>query len=430
LIGTSHSQQAPPHHVLGVQYPQSSLLGYPPLPPVPNFEPVDIDELSAGLGLPGAKKDTDWSGTSKQPHKSRPSQDIQNVLYGKLIDKALNKPLTANKLAQYLSRSPSGSSDETIRAVPRYEETPHGQAPSSKEYEPPLKVVLPPPGFANQMPRMVTVEDEVPPTEPALMRQKIAQAIAPDYLKQFTKQTQPEASSGRHAHRPSTRRRPRVYTRTKRTDQGPEPSAADIYPDDATWTPRQPIHQSNYATESSPYVTAPPQEVVRPEDPTSWPTPAEVHKHKHKPRALVPTLAHIPQVYPHLHQVFDPIPKEPDQAPQAFDVFSSHSYPSAEDMHAADTEVLSLIDELPDPTITTLINFGAFDLIADDRPLSSAQQSGKRYGLNYYGIGLGDDWQPPRVATGESFELPLDLPGYKTVWQDDIKSGWSDASWR
>ncbi|KAF1918409.1 hypothetical protein BDU57DRAFT_198216 [Ampelomyces quisqualis] len=409
MICTSHFQQALPYHALAFYYPHSSLHDLDPIPTVPDFQFVDIDELSTGLGLPSAKKVTKPSGTPKYPHKYQSSQDVQNPLYERYL------------------RSPSGSSEETVRAFSKHKETPRGQVTSFEEQDPPLKVVLPPPGFVNQMPRMVTVEEEVPPTAPALMRYNNTHTATHDYFNPFSMQTQPSPFSERYVRRPSTRRRPRGHTRTKRTDQGPEPSAADIYPDDANWKSGPPCHhQSLDARMGFEYMAARPQEeVLRPDDSKSWPTPAEVYTHKS--RIPVAPLAHIPQVSGRAHQVFERTPQKPAHAPQVFDVFSSHSYPSTEDIRAADCEVLSLIDELPEPTITTLINFGAFDLIADDRPLSPGQKSGKRYGLNFYGVGLGDDWKPPPVAMNEPFDPHMIRPGYDTVWNDKIKSCWSDV---
>jgi hypothetical protein len=367
----------------------------------PNLNTVDIDELSASLGLPSAKKETTLNASPACSNNSDASQGVPKALYGKLIDRALSTPLTAHTLAHYM-KSRSDSSEETVKAI----QGPHDAFATAKtlnqEHGQALKVVRPPPGFANQIPRMVVVENEHPhmPTGPAAMQQKVALAAPSGYFQQHPNMVQSATPLQHHARHNSNRRRPRTHTRTKRTDQGPEPSAADIYPDDAHWTPTQYTQQNYFAPRQ--YVPPPPQLVVRTGDASSWPTPAEVYTHE--PQA--PPAAHVPQ---------------------AFDIFEAHTMPTAGDLGAADSEVLSLIEELPAPTIQTLMHFGAVDLLPEDRSLSPDQQSGKRYGVNFYGIGIGDDWQPPPVQESDPFRVrPRDHSGWGG-WEWAIKKGWADA---
>jgi hypothetical protein len=95
-------------------------------------------------------------------------------------------------------------------------------------------------------------------------------------------------------------------------------------------------------------------------------------------------------------------------------------------MSAADGDVLSLINQLPDPSIDTLIRFGAFDLLPEERPLTPMQESGKRYGMNFFGIGLGDDWVPPAAGENEPFRVrPRDHEGWGG-WEWAIKKGWGN----
>ncbi|EAT82006.2 hypothetical protein SNOG_10612 [Parastagonospora nodorum SN15] len=263
---------------------------FPLLPTEPDRNLVDIDELSAGLGLPSAKKE------------------------------------------------------------PRTEENPAR--------------------FGMQKPRMVTVEDEHIPTGPTIMQQNIAQVAPPGYFHQYPSQDQTGPSNPRHIRHASNRKRPRGYTRTKRTDQGPEPSAADIYPDDAHFKPNPQPFRQNYFSPPT-YIPSPP--VVQPEDPVSWPTPAEVYTNE--PKAPVPIPAHPPQLF---------TPRE---------IIAS---PTLHDRSAADNDVHSLLHDLPEPSIKTLITLNSFDLVGDDRSLSPDQRSGTRYGLVGGGIALGDSWAPPR----------------------------------
>jgi hypothetical protein len=122
---------------------------------------------------------------------------------------------------------------------------------------------------------------------------------------------------------------------------------------------------------------------------------------------------HAPQAPTYTPQPFVQIPQPYQQAPQPLNIFTSHTSPTPSDIHASDADVLTLLSELPDPTITTFMNFGAFDLMLDERELSEDQASGSRYGLRFHGIGLGDAWKPPEVDRDKIG----DVQGYKTVWE-------------
>lgn len=380
---------------------------FPFLPIEPDRNLVDIDELSSGLGLPSAKKDSRTEESSARTHATRPTQGGPNALCGKLIDRALNKPLTASALAHYM-KNQSESSEETVKAS-QDQHGPFQEHRTPKNEQPPaLKVVLAPPGFGVQQPRMVTVEDEQIPTAPTTMQQKIAQVAPSGYFHQYPSLDQAVPSNPHHIRHPSSRKRPRGYTRTKRTDQGPEPSAADIYPDDAHFTPNlQPFRQNYFSPPT--YIPSPP--VVQPEDPISWPTPAEVYTNE--PKAPIPTPAHATQLFR---------PRE---------VIAS---PTPQDRSAADRDVHSLLHDLPEPSINTLITFNSFDLVGDDRSLSPDQRSGKRYGLIGGGIALGDNWAPPRKQEwgqsgrymNEPFRVrPRDHEGWGG-WAWVIGKGWGE----
>lgn len=132
----------------------------------------------------------------------------------------------------------------------------------------------------------------------------------------------------------------------------------------------------------------------------AWPTPAEVYD----PKAKALTSAHVAQT-PDTNEI--------------------HVPPTVEDFAAADAAVLSLLEELPEPKINTLLNFGALDLLADERPLSPAQETGKRYGLNFYGIGLADPWVPPMASEGDPFRVrPRNHEGWGG-WEWAMKNGWA-----
>ena len=149
-------------------------------------------------------------------------------------------------------------------------------------------------------------------------------------------------------------------------DQGPMPSAADIYPDDANWTPSAPIYEGfDYIAYSEQSFK---QSQVIIDNAFNWPTPAQVYK--------------------------------PESAPTTADI------------DAVDNDVFALMCELPMPSLGTLSSLGTLcgsniaaglELPCDPRPLTPAQLDGSRYGMKFYGIALGDEWELPKVGDfGES----------------------------
>lgn len=414
LTKTEHPSSQTLSYIGGYPYgylPSSSAIADPPtslLQPStlssyqtePDFKTADIDELNASLGLPGAKIDAAPKASPAPGHRSRASQGTHDdTLYGKLIGRAMTKPMTADALARYM-QSRSESSEETVRP-PR--ERSHSLRNPDVEEAPTLKFVRAPPGFGDQQPRIVAEEAQQVLMDPATFVQNVAPVPA-GYVQQQHHVPQSTISYQSPARGPSTTRRIRSYTRTRRTDQGPEPSAADIYPDDAHWTPPQATPRyhraASYVPSTPSYMPPTPQTVVRAEDSTAWPTPAEVYD----PKTKTPTSAHVTQTC---------------------DTKEVHVPPTAEDFAAADAAVLSLLDELPEPKINTLLNFGALDLLADERPLSPAQDSGKRYGLQFHGIGLADPWLPPQASEGDPFRVrPRNHEGWGG-WEWALKNGWA-----
>lgn len=384
--------------------------------PESNFTVPDVDELSASLGLPGAKK---IPTVEASPARSRTSVGSQQKIpsgdfYSKLLTRAQGTPLTADSLAHML-KGGSDSSEETVRAS-RAQQDPfveHGSP--AHELGQTIKVVRAPPGFGNQRPRMVAVEEEqMMPSSSSRMLPNLQQTAQPSCHQHYGPSIgQSSAPFQQHPHRSSNSRRPRGYTRPKRTDQGPEPSAADIYPDDAHWTPSEPIHRQYFAPPPYP----PPQQQhqqqlrLQEQNATSWPTLAEVHMQNSQPAAV----AHSRQKFP--------------AQPQPFNVFECHVAPSEADKSASD-EVLTLLDQLPEPTIDTLLHFGAMDLLAEDRPLTPLQTTGSRYGLEFGGMGFGDPWRPAVVTTGRGWDnpepfrvRPRDHEGWGG-WEWGMTTGW------
>jgi hypothetical protein len=353
-------------------------------------------EHGAVSSVPRSSTPPGPASSSRQVLSPLASNQPALQLYGKLIGRALDKPLTAKGLAQYLQghtnssgiASPgSGSSDtvvvgrarqrsdtaETVRP-PRSAFAPLGTQPaSSAEYTLEISAAVPPNAAARsasyQHRQRKSSDQHQPPPPPADYHQHV------------------HRTSGRRTHR-------RQSSRIKRMDQGPMPSSADIYPDDASWT-RAAAPLPSYPTTATTTTTAtaiptynptPPSYVspiVTPE-PTHWPTPAEVYR----PRtslALPPTTA---------------------------------------DIHAANAPVERLLAELPYPTSTTLAGLGVrppastsvptsplchlhlhLDLPSSPRALSPAQRTGARYGLQLAGLGHGDAWTFEGMGVGVPFRV-------------------------
>jgi hypothetical protein len=387
---------------------------YTPRPPQPNFGAVDMDELSASLGLPSAKKEIQVEASPARSQKSRSSQGIGDGLRGKLIDRALAKPLTPQVLARYLCRR--SSSEDTTATIRELADSDGTFATSARNEGSAMKVVAPPPGFANETPRMIAVEENASIASAAQQPRAIPTGPAG-----YQHPHRPSLSGTdspfqqHHARQLSDRRRPRRQARTRRTDQGPEPSSADIYPDDARWEPRrEPGHQIYYAgqpynmqrRQPSQFQPAP-QPELRVEDTMHWPTPAEVHQPVNQPSFA----------------------GHPAQAPNTFEC---RVPPTVDDMSAADDNVHTLLSELPSPSVNTIMHFGALDLLPDDRPLTPDQLDGKRYGMQYYGLGIGDEWQLGPVAGDKSYDniepfrvRPRNHEGWGG-WEWAVQRGWAN----
>ncbi|CAO2651920.1 Nn.00g002030.m01.CDS01 [Neocucurbitaria sp. VM-36] len=361
----------------------------PSLLPPPGFEPnrntVDVEELSASLGLPGMKKNV----TFDQSHHSEGSHD----------------PF----FAQHLNTGKRIFSDGSTPASGDYQRPMVGFSTPSCEDGQATKTVRPPPGFRGMGSRTIAVEDPLSvaptvtepkyvPTGPDMFRYAQSQNLFP-----AAHQTPPNA---RHS---SNRRRSRAHTRTKRTDQGPEPSAADIYPEDAIWEPSyKPFlgKETEYKRPSFVH-QLPSQQQLLVDDTISWPTPAEVY------------------TYPPTTKVSTRKPDTPPHSP-VFSIFENHARPTEQDINAADNEVLAMISELPHVQVPTLLKFGAVDLICDDRPLTPGQADGSRYGMKYHALGLGDAWSCPHANEEESFRVrPRNHDGWGG-WDWALKHGWGD----
>ncbi|KAJ4987653.1 hypothetical protein SVAN01_06820 [Stagonosporopsis vannaccii] len=322
--------------------------------PQARYTTLDINELSVGLGLPAVRGDTIDEVSPAASYKSQTSQAHLGALYGKLIGWALDKPLTAKGLADLLQHQDANT---------------------------PLEARIPIPGFATgAFPQQIMNISPAQPRAGSNFKTDIfnrrhgsvpmpAETASPPkgasaYSHQHRRSSASSASYRQHARVSSNRQFSRRASRVKRMDQGPMPSAADIYPDDAHWTPSAPIYEPRDYVSYHQEPVYQPQMVVG--NPFNWPLPAQAHK--------------------------------PEPAPTAADI------------DAADIDILALMNELPVPSLDTLARLGnsqdlristAFTLPCDERPLTPAQKDGSRYGMRFYGLACGDQWEPPKFGTFE-----------------------------
>lgn len=325
--------------------------------PQPNYSAVDINELSAGLGLPAMKVDANDDASPAASNKSRFSQTHPGALYGKLIGWALDKPLTAKGLAEYLQNQDLHTSSGSLSPV--------SVSPTKAVAHQDTEAASLFPG-ARPTQNLGSVPDKSCPAIPAPIETTTPPKGTPRYQHQHRRSLNSSTPFRQHAHNSSNRRYLRRTSRSKRMDQGPMPSAADIYPDDANWTPSAPIYEGfDYIAYSEQSFK---QSQVIIDNAFNWPTPAQVYK--------------------------------PESAPTTADI------------DAVDNDVFALMCELPMPSLGTLSSLGTLcgsniaaglELPCDPRPLTPAQLDGSRYGMKFYGIALGDEWELPKVGDfGES----------------------------
>jgi hypothetical protein len=419
----------------------------------PSFKAPEVDDLSASLGLPGMKTRIPTDDLPASSHKSQLSEGNPEDLFGKLIGRALDKPLTADALAYYMNgKSIPDAPQGGLQSFPRYGSNMRAEDREDSE-GPAMKVVRPPPGLGGGPARMIPVEERTAvalepqyvPTGPAAFDQgpprRFSDLSAVGHAPQYFG----------HARRPSSRRhyRPRAHTRTKRTDQGPEPSHADIYPDDAVpgYMHRRPSYQQEPAGYFGTYI--PPPREFQVQDPVSWPTPAEVYTQEQQPESpprrsvFAQSTAAISGAYSQeqvqgahaqeqgqtpLHRIFAQYnaiyPPHARTPTPPFDLFADQRRPSTVDMNDGDADMEALLNDIPKffnaeiPVVS--------DLSYDNRPLTPSQDDGKRYGLHFNGIGLGDPWMCPEAKEGDPFRVrPRNHEGWGG-WEWAFKKGWGD----
>lgn len=418
----------------------------------PDANAPGVDELSSGLGLPGIKKSTTNADSPAPSHKSRSSEGLSEGIFGKLIGRALDKPLTADALAQYLNSKTVTSDDiANITQDSKGYILDRSLVERAVEERQPTRVVPPPPGFFGERPRRILAEErnsvnpvviespvqQVPAGPAAFGHPRRFSNLQSAYIPQYHGHTRQPPSM--------MQPRPRALTRTKRTDQGPEPSHADIYPDDASFVPRHPSYPQVPAQVFQGFMPAMPSENRIHVGVAVWPTPAEVYTSKPASptrrsvfaRNVQSTENSAPEPWPpqapasmsqYMQQFREPShpfaftfpPPVPSPSPP-FDIFANHHVPTYADIHDTDKEMECLLAILPN-----IFDLDLPELPCDNRPLTPGQTYGTRYGLGLHGIGVGGTWKCPDAREGESFRVrPRDHDGWGG-WQWAIDKGWGD----
>ncbi|KAH7132618.1 hypothetical protein B0J11DRAFT_503785 [Dendryphion nanum] len=237
--------------------------------------------------------------------------------------------------------------------------------------------------------------------------------------------------SGRRSVRPKKIRPVRRYvSRARRTDQGPEPSGADIYPDDSAFMQENQNDNGNFQTDENafPPLPFPPpkQSDVQPElqsnfnNPFRKPTPGNL--------GLVPSFNGLPTF---LHNSFTTAVSAEDRAPEPVDNIQATPIrirPRAPSVGSPiviedDKSEFTTTPTGKSPTFLPSIkrpppglNRPALTPMPSRQALATDQLDGSRYGLRAGGLGLhrlGDVWMPS-ASIGDAFEQ------VRHLW-DDVK---------
>jgi hypothetical protein len=334
----------------------------------------------------------------------------------KLVQQALTKSLTAEALAKHLEGSifswagpnvspqtPASRSNGSVETV-----TPSRLQATYDQgiFRPPPGLVMPQHPHLNM--RLHSLQDFMqpqqqffsPPAAPRAMMDMTCQESAtphtvPMHMSLHTRMSSYEQSYNTK----STPRRRRVsdrgkfLTRQKRMDQGPEPSEADIYPEDAmaqdwhydegVYRERRPLPQGIMMRQPSSSLPV----NLQVGDATAWPTPAEAKIEK--PTPATPALVYV-------------------TPPAQFS--PSNTYRPTENTEEEYHTVSPVATEtnVSSPSVAALVSRAGTDgLPSDVRPLTPGQIDGTRYGLRMFGIGINDSWEPPAIHSSRSNRVDL-----------------------
>ncbi|KAF1835533.1 hypothetical protein BDW02DRAFT_646761 [Decorospora gaudefroyi] len=211
--------------------------------------------------------------------------------------------------------------------------------------------------------------------------------------------------------------RQRTSTHSSRSDQGPQPSHADIFPDD--YQPRRPSYQQEPAGNSfpTPLPGLGPQLSVEHFEAEARPFLPEPYTQQSSnswsqrntaPSVVGPQGQAQPQMRPQF---------EEDHANA-----QQHYPPTPADIAATDADVLYLLDHLPNNN-----DGDGPDLPCDERPLTPQQLTGECYGISLTAMGRSGQWNAPAAEEGVPFRVrPLDHEGWGGWEWALTRCGWGD----
>jgi hypothetical protein len=211
-------------------------------------------------------------------------------------------------------------------------------------------------------------------------------------------------------HRPSGRgrmfTRPQFVAKPKRADQGPEPSSADIYPED------HPVSPEHRRGSRMPYPTHKLPENLHVEDETAWPTPAEAVTNKVAPGRSSFSSSTLRQ--PSVSVGVNGQPAD-----------EAHSIQSV-----SAPEISTFITPPNMSPVKSSLSDRSNKLMQDTRSMTPRQIDGSRYGLRFFGIGYKDEWLPPAIR-GWSPNAGPDVPWPKTDFRTRprLHEGWGGWEW-
>ncbi|KAF1962054.1 hypothetical protein CC80DRAFT_487613 [Byssothecium circinans] len=419
--------------------------GSNPHPNLPVTSPVNPTSHAAGQYPP----------QDKETGLLFPMDTRGKGLDGKLVRQALRKTLTAKELAQHMEHSLNfypGVDASTTQAAPQqvpseiaanHPQYPdhygggqahmqHGYPYSAMEVDPASGIYNPYTQFMGEPQHTVALPPPVAPR--AMMDPSAPRNQGPLSGSSDTPFTDPYRTQRiPPRNRRGSRRTSSV--RLKRMDQGPEASAADIYPDDALSKPHMPPATDMYEDQRrrmsggnlkhpQPQLPMQLQLNLHVKDEQAWPTPAEALK-TDKP-SFAPSFV-PPRFYASIAD--GQVKLQQVQGPQY-----KHEGAGIHNVNPTTSEAEQNFTVLSSTSPSEIVKQAGSDALKpDERPFTPRQMDGSRYGLHHFGIGYMDEWNPKFTQRVEPVAHPL---GANEAWPKEPfrtrprdHEGWGGLKW-
>ncbi|KAF2796367.1 hypothetical protein K505DRAFT_373272 [Melanomma pulvis-pyrius CBS 109.77] len=236
-----------------------------------------------------------------------------------------------------------------------------------------------------------------------------------------TTSSQEHGRGGKNRGRGGRGRKPKG-PRMKRSDQGPMPSEADIYPEDAGVGPSARAFTSDFGgafRDDRGDGTWKSNAEIPTNMATQWNATASVQEdvfhredmHHQEDIHFHQRMQNQNGMHSHNGHATDPSPY-PTNARSTLPVHLMLPIKSAFNLSDYERSLLPSPPPFDTPTNDQPRTTGS-RMECSPHPLSPGQKDGSRYGLSFWGIGLGDTWAPPTVEIGSKFRVrPLDHEGW------------------